>query len=148
MKTTCGIFIKYIDSLLIVHATKSSLLKWSIPKGILEEDEDSLDRAIIEVREETGLDLEEVRIGIKYLTKIPYAKSNKMLVAFYIDLNSAWVKSIGFSLNLDFKCESLTEGGFPEVDIIRFEKIERILKDDLLHEAQMRVLLAYKNLFI
>jgi 8-oxo-dGTP pyrophosphatase MutT (NUDIX family) len=56
-RIAAGIAIKYMDTILLVHATNSSWHKnnLSIPKGKIEKGEDPLEAAIRELKEETGI---------------------------------------------------------------------------------------------
>lgn len=60
---TAGVAIIYNDKLLMVKSSNSS--NWSLPKGILEPNEDILEGALRELSEETGIKLSKKQI-LKY----------------------------------------------------------------------------------
>jgi 8-oxo-dGTP pyrophosphatase MutT (NUDIX family) len=55
--TTCGVIVNDGSRLLLGHATRSP--RWDIPKGLAEMGEDFLHAAARELREETGIDVDD-----------------------------------------------------------------------------------------
>ena len=140
---TCGIFIKYKDSLLIVHPTGTALTQWSIPKGEIEIKETELECAIRETYEETNLNLQELFYHIKFIGTVDYLKTHKTLHAFMLDLTHILHKYEQIKdvvINNKFKCTSLTPKGYPENNFIQFHEIQSIKNKSLLHETQMRLI--------
>jgi len=120
MKYTCGVFIENENNeILIGHVTNS--LDWSIPKGVVENNETYLDRAIIEVLEETNIDLNLYINGIIKIGEYQYLNKKKTLIAFYIKLNN--------TKGLDIKCNSMVNSEnyiFPEFDELRWVNINKL----------------------
>lgn len=161
---THGIFI--IDSLgkiLVTHPTGHTLNQWSIPKGLGEDDETSIESAFREVKEETNIDLYDWMLGDAEET-IPnydsqydyglnlmavlgiqkYATKKKEISAHIVMLDTP--ASI---LDLDLKCDSTftIEGSdkeIPENDEVKWETIEFAQK--FLHESQVKYLHKVKKL--
>ena len=70
--TSCGVIVRRAaGELLLCHATGRNY--WDIPKGVRDDDETSIAAALRELREETGIELDEVRLhdlGVhKYLPR-------------------------------------------------------------------------------
>ena len=141
MKTTNGAYI--IDSLnkiLVCHPTNHSMNMWSIPKGLTDEGETSLESTNREVWEETdlNLDLFKNKTTYKDLGIQPYNNKKKKLHAhlFHIDLPlskmelNLWCKS-------NFICEK-SGIEYPENDITRWESFE--FSEKYLHESQQTFL--------
>lgn len=88
MKTTCGIFLfDDTNEFLIVHPTNHTDNIWSIPKGMVNDNEDYLDAAIRELKEETSIDLKSMEYTI--LEDIPpfkYQHQDKQLKSFKIKI--------------------------------------------------------------
>ena len=84
MKYTAGIFIfNEHNKLLICHASGARWNQWSIPKGIVEDNEQPIDAAIRETFEETGLKLTEKNDLIE-LPPIEYLSKKKTLIPFIL----------------------------------------------------------------
>lgn len=81
MATTCGVLITDGNNLLICHPTHGS--KWDIPKGRREPDEELVEAAVRELKEETGLVVDPD--VLTYLGTKPY-KPNKNLALFKHDV--------------------------------------------------------------
>ena len=71
---TCGVFITDGNQVIVCHPTGSSWKNgWSLPKGLKDNDENEIDAAIREVKEETGLEVYDIHLlGI---TESIYSKS-------------------------------------------------------------------------
>ena len=85
MKTTCGIFLISLDGkLLIGHPTGANRAdgKWSIPKGLLDDNETEAEAAVRECREETGIVL--YKQHITELDYVVYPNGKKQLKPFYV----------------------------------------------------------------
>ena len=80
MKNTSGIFLISNNKILLVHPTNGGK-HWSIPKGLVELDDDSiLDAGIRELFEETSFDLKQYdNIIPQYLGSIKYKTQCKTL---------------------------------------------------------------------
>lgn len=110
---TCGVLIQYKDKFLICHATMSPW--WSIPKGIKNKNESLAAAAIRELREETGIELNENQL--EFAGVFPYT-DKKDLALFKYNLNHPIdIKSL--------KCTSYffhakTKKQLPETDSFKF----------------------------
>lgn len=85
---------------------------WTIPKGEIEENEDPLQTAIREFREETGVQLNGVFIPLGHVVQ----KAGKKVTAWAIeqDINADKIVSNTFKLMWPPKSNKLQE--FPEID--------------------------------
>lgn len=138
MKITCGIFLfDGEDNILICRVTNSKNL-WSIPKGLVDENETFIDTALRELKEETSIILNNPQL--KFIGDFKYLKSNKMLKAFYlkidekIDENSLHCSSM---VNLKGRI-------FPEVDQFKWVNLEEAKK--LIHKTQVDALIEFEKL--
>jgi 8-oxo-dGTP pyrophosphatase MutT (NUDIX family) len=130
MKITCGIYLYNINSkkFLLCHATRSKANLWSIPKGILDENETIEEAAFRELFEETGIMKDEMKLMfMQSLPPVKYKKQNKVLESFLI------VASIPPEIEL--KCHSMVLGIFPEIDRYTWATIEEM--KELAHESQV-----------
>jgi ADP-ribose pyrophosphatase YjhB (NUDIX family) len=85
---TAGIFIiNDKNQILLTHATHSARKFWGIPKGLVNKDsgETTLDAAVREVAEETGIKILETS-AVKPLGTSKYKGVSKTLVAYYVFL--------------------------------------------------------------
>lgn len=154
MKTTHGIFV--VDSLgklLVVHPTNHHKDFWSIPKGVDEEGETSLQSAIREMYEETGLDLYNVfwptqtdLVCYAYLGKEVYISNSKKLKCHFMLFNTPLSE-----MRKDLHCDSMfinPKNGKeqPENDIIKWVDIE--FAEKYLHEAQKKFIDNVKDLLV
>lgn len=147
MKTTCGIFIiNNSNELLVCRATGSN--NFSIPKGELEENnENPLDRALIETFEEANIDLFKYKNKLISLGSNTYKNKKKKLIAYSIKISS------NFQNKQDLKCESYFEYKKhgktikkPEVDYFEWIHIDAVIKIKKIHEAQLQLLSVHKSL--
>jgi len=136
---TAGIFFINKDSkLLIAHPTGHDF--WSIPKGKLEKNEDSLSAALRETWEETNVDLGEVTKWYE-LDTIKYKHGKKKLKPFIaLEIENPKINSDEFV----FKCNSIIDKkskwnvGLPEMDDHRWVTIDEAR--NLLHYTQVECL--------
>ena len=59
MKVSCGLVLIKDKKILLVHPTNSTGKSFSIPKGMINEDEDYIKCAIRETKEEIGVQINE-----------------------------------------------------------------------------------------
>lgn len=105
---------------------------WSIPKGLLEEDEAALEAAKREFAEETGFDIDGEFIELGELKQ----PSRKVVHAWALekDLNVSQVKCNSFSLEWPPKSGTIKE--YPEIDKAQWFDIEEARKKILKGQAQ------------
>lgn len=109
-------FTNQVPEILLVHPggpfwAKKDLGAWSVPKGEFEE-ENPLDAALREFREETGMSIQG---AFTDLTPVKQ-KSSKILYAFALehDLDASQIRSNTFSM--EWPPRSGKQQEFPEVD--------------------------------
>ena len=131
---SCGIYLFRSDNkLLIGHPTGFKSNIWAIPKGRMNDDEsDYFEVAKRELKEETGLDLNDLNIvSMKEFETIRYRETNKYLKSFFIKVSNDL-------FNVDINCESMVyrngQPAFPEFDDFRWVNIKEA--EQLLHEFQ------------
>jgi len=130
-----GIFIVNKDNeVLICHPTNHLETLWSIPKGKVESDENKIEAAIRETKEETNIDLKKVDSMIR-LGPQKYVHNRKILYPYLVleTLNPR----IDFS-SFDIKCISKVSddrGDFPEMDDFKWVSFDEAKK--LLHYTQV-----------
>ncbi|MFY9307711.1 MAG: NUDIX hydrolase [Bacteroidia bacterium] len=130
--TTCGIFLysTLLKKILACHATNSPWNRWSIPKGLKDDGETIFEAASRELMEETGLDIKELNVlAIHSLPAVKYKKQNKILESFLVITGSEIA-------SYPFKCSTLIDDRFPEVDSWKWISLE--LAPKYLHESQLQ----------
>lgn len=140
MVVTCGVYLYSTlqKAFLLCHATRSRMTMWSIPKGLPDENESCRDAAFRELYEETGIEVNTLHVLYEsQLPAVRYKKQRKLLESFLVvtdtDLN-----------DFSFRCRSMVDGKFPEVDKFRWVGFEEMEK--LAHEAQIANLPLLKEL--
>lgn len=142
METTCGLFIISANKLLAVHATGASQTYWSIPKGLVDDADDShLETAIRECQEETGLDIDMKDGWFIDLGTTKYQKRNKVLHGYF------FISRKDLTANT-LTCRSMVTPkygkSFPEINDYRWiEPTEKGIK--ILHETQQRLFMSGKH---
>ena len=121
---SAGFIIRSAGKYLICHATQDTTFKmdnihWTISKGMVEEGETSINAAIRELKEETGIDLRnDVQVdGLESLMPIKILPlSKKIIHAYYIDDPNGILqeKELHCSSKIDNKTHRLY--GYPEMD--------------------------------
>lgn len=132
MTITCGIYLYNTKNkkILVCHASNSSWDKWSIPKGLMDEGEEPFMAACRELKEETGVDCNNLHILQTYpLPAIRYQKQNKALKSYLIISDSDLE-------NFSFNCQILVNNDVPEVDGWKWISLNKI--KDYLHESQQQ----------
>jgi 8-oxo-dGTP pyrophosphatase MutT (NUDIX family) len=126
-KDTCGIIIKDSTNRILIcrpHGIKG-LFGWTIPKGKCEGEETTLEAALRETKEETGMDVSGY--PIEFLGERIYSHKKKRLVCYYIELDFA-------ILTERLTCSTFSEHGNPEIDHYEMVDIgEAIMR---VHETQ------------
>jgi predicted NUDIX family NTP pyrophosphohydrolase len=122
MKKSAGILVfrkKRILELFLVHPggpfwEKKDNNSWSIPKGEIKENEDILETALREFKEETGVDLYKDKEKIFYLGEF---KSNyKILYVFAIEKDLKNIKIKSNILEINWPPYSNKKIKIPEID--------------------------------
>ena len=129
--TTCGIYLysTRTNSILICHATNARWNQWSIPKGLKEGNEDTMEVAKRELAEETGLKFENIHVSeIFRLPPVRYKKQNKTLESLLILTDSDFE---GF----EYKSNMTSKQGVAEVDSWKWVSLSEAKK--WLHETQV-----------
>lgn len=138
MKNTCGIFLICNDKLLIGHVTNTS--NWSIPKGLIDEGETHIEAALRELKEETNIDAEHIKLIDTEAVVVPYKHKKKTLYAFVATTD----------VEHDAVCHSMViqEGKdpFPEIDMFEWVSFEDAMFK--IHETQIQALLTSLNKII
>lgn len=135
---TAGIFlINHYNEILVVHPTNSHWNNWSIPKGLIDENETAEEAAKRELYEETNVNIEDLRlVFFREGEKVKYGSGKKTLCPFF-------AKVINIE-SIDLKCNSKVDGAdFYENDQIVWMPIEKALVK--IHEAQRQALSQYVN---
>lgn len=101
MKTiSCGIIILNNENkILLGHVTGQK--HWDVPKGLKNENEEYIDTAIRETKEETGLNI--IRNDLKYIDYFIYNKKKDLVLYRYK------IENIDISI---LKCNSLFENRY------------------------------------
>ena len=139
MITTHGIFLMdNMNRILLVHATNGRWNQWSIPKGLGDDGETSLNSAMRELAEETNIDIQTLMElhGYEYsaLGTCKYKSGNKQLEGHLFKIHSNLSER-----ELNLKCESMVgDTNIPECDQHSWYELSVAL--DKMHEAQSRLL--------
>lgn len=140
MNRTCGVFVFNPDkTLLICHVTNSDEQTWSIPKGRPNVGEQSIDAAVRELWEETGLSVDAADLAP---AGTAFYKSGRELVAYtYHSKNTIDPAAL--------KCASVVtknDVSFPEVDAFRFVDPAEVIKSGLVHHTQQSLISRISNI--
>jgi predicted NUDIX family NTP pyrophosphohydrolase len=85
---------------------------WSIPKGEFEEDENPLDAAIREMKEETGIQVSGTFIELNPVKQ----KSGKIIYAWALEMDLDPAQITSNSFELEWPPKSGKKKSFPEID--------------------------------
>ena len=139
MVTTSGIYLYCVPTqkILACHATHAGWKQWSIPKGLQETNETLWSAAIRELKEETGIVLNELNVlRVFHLPKVKYQKQNKTLESFLVITNNDLD-------NFPFHCYLRNTDSVPEVNTWRWITLTQAAS--WLHESQRRNLKLIRN---
>lgn len=137
---TCGIYLYNVNNqkLLVCHATHSSWKNWSIPKGLKNDNENTFSAAARELKEETGIDIFLLSVLQTHtLPPVKYRKQNKILESFLVITDTNFD---GYS----YKCHTLNNDQFPEVDNWKWISLDKIIS--YLHKTQQENMESIKKL--
>jgi len=141
IKITCGAFvIDKLGNILLCRATGSEN-DWTVPKGLLENDEMSHIAAKRELLEETGIDINKYPYMMYELGVWPYAHKNKVIVGFLFMVDAV--------INQTLFCEShftskLTGMRLPEVDMYQWLPINDAL--EIMRPEQVKLIKGFWSL--
>jgi len=121
MKTSCGLALIKDKKILLVHPTNSVGKSFSIPKGMIDKDEDYITCAIRETKEEVGIQINESDIiqeekVIHYINKSE--RVYKKVYYFIVDVNH-------YDLPRQLPMQQLQ---YEEVDDARFYTYDEAIK--------------------
>ena len=138
-KSTFGIFLYSIKTgKLLICKASGNYGGWSIPKGMAEEGESPTETAVRELWEETGIDVNSLKISlIVELDPVMYKTRKKILKSFLYIIEDDLI-------DFDFKCISLVDGKYPEISDYKLVGLENAEK--VLHEAQASKIAEIKKL--
>lgn len=136
-KLVAGVLIEWDKKILLVHPTNASWQKSAlgIPKGKVEPNEDPLDAAVRELKEETGISISKDRLDPNVQTAPFYNSKNEveyMLMYYTLKIDSP--SEIGMDSNKINKNKLQLE----EVDWAGFVPVMDAYP--LIHKAQMIIL--------
>lgn len=136
MIKTCGIYLVNDDyKVLICHPTNHPWNFWSIPKGLLDNNETELEAATRELLEETCIDLKSIDHSDPVrMPDVIYLNGKKTLVSFLVKVKNIPIESM--------RCDSWVGDKFPEVDEFRWVTLDEA--SELLHESQRNNLKSIK----
>lgn len=140
VEVTCGIYLFDLkqSKLLIGHAARTSKNNWSIPKGLKEESENEYQAAVREFKEETGIDLNRIKIKEKVeLPEVKYKNRNKVLRSFLVKTDTSLSDAT-------LTCTSLVKNSYPEIDNFLWVTIDEL--DKYVHETQRVNILLIKTM--
>jgi len=134
-----GVFLVRNDGKILVgHPTGHPEDVWSIPKGKIDEGENTLEAAIRETMEETNVDLSDVpNPCFKELPTQVYSHKRKDITTFVL---GEWMTDLDFD-KFDIKCDSIVpmesswNAGKPELDDFAFKSVGECRL--LLHPTQV-----------
>lgn len=131
MTITCGIYLYSVPmkKFLLCHAT-GSRNQWSIPKGLPDEGETEFAAASRELKEETGIKLDELSVrAVHELPQVKYRKQKKTLISFLVitDTDLSGHKLV---------CESYVDDKFPEVN--KYQWVDAVTFCRMAHETQVQ----------
>lgn len=131
---TAGIFLfNSKDEILLVHPTNAPHKTWSIPKGLVDENETVVEAAKRELLEETNVNLDTLKpVYFWHGENVLYKTKKKTLCPVF--------SKVLIGLNeIELKCNSLVEGkNFFENDQIKWFKVKEAL--EIIHESQVKAL--------
>lgn len=138
-KSTFGIFLYSIKTgKLLICKASGNYGGWSIPKGMAEEGESPTETAVRELWEETGIDVNSLKISlIVELDPVMYKTRKKILKSFLYIIEDDLI-------DFDFKCISLVDGKYPEIS--DYKLVELGNAEKVLHEAQTSKIAEIKQL--
>lgn len=140
MQETIGIFLVNRGRILIGHPSKHPPTAWTIPKGRPEPNENHLDTAIREFKEEAGIDLSEFKDQMVFIGSQEYKNKNKKIFTYILKVETDFPEP---------KCESMVidkgEPYFPELDGFKWATYEEAI--NLLFVTQKQLMSDHKNYF-
>lgn len=136
MKRSAGLllyrFKNKIPEYFLVHPggpfwEKKDIGAWSIPKGEIEENEDYLNAAIREVKEETGVSIDISKENFIALHEVKQNPGKTVIAwAAEVDFDAAQIQSNSFEMEWPPKSDKTSS--FPEVDKARWFVFEEAKK--------------------
>lgn len=116
MDTTCATLVQYEDTILICHATHQTY--WDLPKGLADENENYVDAASRELKEETGIIIDSTKLV--FLHYGPYSPTKNISLYGYKSL-------VKYENCVCTSMATVNRKTFPEVDNFLWTTLDGIL---------------------
>jgi 8-oxo-dGTP pyrophosphatase MutT (NUDIX family) len=142
MDLTCGSFVIDNKNNILLCRVTGTKEDWTVPKGLPNEGEQLLEAAKRELKEETGIVIDDHPYICWNMGVLEYTHKNKAIVGFLFKLTNVITQTLACnSFFTDFK----TGNRLPEVDLFRWEPVEHA--KTIMRPEQVKLLMecgAYK----
>lgn len=138
MDITCGSFVIDDKNRILLCQPTGYDNDWTVPKGLLNEDEDVYRAAIRELKEETGIYIHDYPHKMYELGIQSYPNKNKMIIGFAFELFC--------TIDQDLVCDSffydkVTKRQLPEISDYVWYPVDKVT--NILRSEQKKLLKVY-----